>query len=763
LRTINRLTEGDTVRYSPILRSGEKRSGEVTLVVAPAIPESKEKPIVVFDPKPAEKTAEWKISRKVSVAIFIYGPDGLNEGKVKTLLAKDTDLVAQLADYAERTDQTEALIQALTSGGSPATMDAALQGFASQYGLSGKIDRTQAPDQQALTLFRTLNPAIQTYDPLAPASSQRVGETASLATSIAGLFFGSPVGVAAGGTALVIDLKMLAFPKTDFRSSLAEKLPGEGLGLCGKKDPAPPHTKVAYLWAARIPNTKAPTLTIGNENSIPITQKSPIGVEVSDADWKYVDRIRNWTLTADGRKPVPVTIKKLSEPKQLEIDLTNTSISPGTYSLHANWDWDSFDINGEVRIQPLGDFGGARLDPVSQDQLIAGRGEVRISLEGADFEFVTGVQFQRQKDEFAKPAPLPFVLPSGLRRGPQQHIDLLVDTKDIEPGAYQFLVTQVDGRTHPVPFWILPEPPQITNLPFVISRGERTHQFTLKGENLDLLTKLEVPKGSIALGPKLPKQAERAATLQLTDDLEPGSALPILASVAGHTDAIKIENAVHVVGPRPVIKEVKVSAPSDMPIAIRPGELQAGVYFSGMFHVKDLETNSGIQLSCDGQEGNVVTLKLGTHSGSATFEQLGADQVFLSFDTNGWPAGCNVQARIDNGPDGLSDPWLLGRLVRFPQVDSFKVVSTETPIPTSTPHTPGYVGELIGTDLQNIEKIGWDSTNCTTVTDLPAPIPGAGLKQSLRISLSGPPPAPHTPLYLWLRGDNEGRSTNIHD
>jgi hypothetical protein len=757
------------VRYSPILRSGEKRSGEVTLVVAPAIPESKEKPIVVFDPKPAEKTAEWKIERKVSVAIFIYGPDGLNEGKVKSFLAKDTDLVAQLADYAERTDQTEALIQALSPGGSPATMNAALQGFASQYGLSEKIDRTQTPDQQALTLFRTLNPAMQTYDPLAPTSTQRIGETAGIATSIAGLFFGSPVGLAAGGTALVIDLKMLAFPKTDFRSSLAEKLPGEGLGLCGKKDPAPPHTKVAYLWAARIPNTKPPTLTIGTENSIPITQKSPVSVRVSDADWKYVDRIRNWTLTAEGRKAVPITVKTLGEPKQLEIDLTDTSISPGTYSLRANWDWDPFAINGEVRIQPLGDFAKAGLDPVSQDQLIAGRGKVRVSLEGADFEFVTGVQFQRQKDEFAKPASLPFVLATGLRRGPQQHIDLLVDTKDIEPGPYQFLVTQVDGQTHPVPFWVLPEPPEITNFPFVISHGERTHQFTLKGENLELLTKLEVPKGSIALGPALPKQTKRTATLQLSEDLERGSTLPIFASVSGHTDTVKIANAVHVVGPRPAITEAKVSAPADMPIAIRPGELQAGLYFSGMFHVKALETNSGIQLSCEGQEGNVVTLKLGTHSGSATFEQLGADQVFLSFDTNGWPAGCNVRARIDNGPDGLSDPWLLGRLVRFPQIDSFKIVSTESPITPSappapkTPPAPGYVGELIGADLQNIEKIGWDPTNCTAVTDLPSPIPGAGSKQSLRVSLSSSPPAPHTPLYLWLRGDKDGRSTNIHD
>src|SRR4051812_21601953 len=74
LRTINRLTEGDTVRYNPILRTGEKRPGEVSLVLAPAVPASKDQTIVVLDPEPAGKPAEWKISRKISVVAFVYGP-----------------------------------------------------------------------------------------------------------------------------------------------------------------------------------------------------------------------------------------------------------------------------------------------------------------------------------------------------------------------------------------------------------------------------------------------------------------------------------------------------------------------------------------------------------------------------------------------------------------------------------------------------------------------------------------------------------------
>jgi hypothetical protein len=757
LRTINRLTEGDTVAYAPILRSGEKRTGEVSLVLAPAIPAAKGQNIIVLNPKPAGKPAEWKITRKIEVAIFVYGPDGLSRGKVQTFLAKDNDLVTQLADYAEKTTQTEALIQALTaSDTSPVAVNAALSGFASQYGLSAKMDRTQSADQQAMALFKTVNPALEGSDPLAPGSYQRLGETASLATSIAGLFFGSPVGLAAGGTAMVMDLRLLAFPRTDFRSSLAEKMANDGMALCGKKTPPPPHTKIAYLWASRVPNTAPPTITIGNANSIPATQKSPVPVEIAETDWKYIDRIREWRLVAEGAKPIPIMVKPAGEGKSLELDLSKVKVPPGAYRLAADWDWDTFTANGDLHVQKLGDFGGAHITPVAQDQLIAGKGRVQASLVGGDFEFVTGVQFQKMNDEFSKPAAVPFVLSAGLRRGPQSQLDILLDTKNLEPGKYKLLLTQVDSKAHEVPFDILPPPPMVSNLPVVISRSDRTRQITLKGDHLELLTKLQTPGGSLVLGPSVPDQSERTATFEATSDLKPGSAFEMNAFVAGHTEPITFKNAIHVVGPRPIIENAKLSPPSEISIPLQPGEVAAGVFLSGMLQVKNLEPSSGVQLSCEGQDGNVASLRMGEHSSSASLQLLAVDQVFLSFDTSRWPAGCTIQARIDNGPDGLSEACRLGRLVRFPHVDSFQVISSET-------EAGVYLGELVGTDLQNIEKIGWDANNGFVVTDLPSPIPGAGMKQSLNIKLPAAEPMPHAPLYLWLRGDQQGRATNIHD
>ena len=114
---------------------------------------------------------------RVSVVAYVYGPAGLNRKKVKDFLSRDEELIAQLADYAEKTAQTEALIAALSApNSSSANVDAALQGFSSKYGLA-QLDRTLPTDQQALLLMRTLTPTMVSYDPITPQPSQGVGQT----------------------------------------------------------------------------------------------------------------------------------------------------------------------------------------------------------------------------------------------------------------------------------------------------------------------------------------------------------------------------------------------------------------------------------------------------------------------------------------------------------------------------------------------------------------------------------------------------------
>ena len=226
-QNINHLSEGDTLVYSPILRGKEKRPGEIALVVVPEKKTADEPFLTVTDPKDADKPQEWKIDRTVALAAFIYGPGGLSKKKVSKFLSQDDVLVAQLADYAAKTAQTEALVAALSNAeSSSASVNAALNGFASQYGFAVQIDRTAPPAVQAQTLFDSMNPQLATYNPLASSTAERAGETASLATTAATLFFGSPVGVAAGRTAMLLDLRAIAFPDTQFRSSYAAALKG---------------------------------------------------------------------------------------------------------------------------------------------------------------------------------------------------------------------------------------------------------------------------------------------------------------------------------------------------------------------------------------------------------------------------------------------------------------------------------------------------------------------------------------------------------
>ena len=302
-QSINHLSEGDTVLYSPILRGTEKRPGEVALVMVPAKRDPKDYSLIVSDPKRADRAGEWKIPETMTLAAFVYGPQGLNKKRVKGFLSQDDQLVAQLADYAEKTTQTEALLEALSdNGSSAASMNAALNGFASQYGLAVQIDRTAPPSIQAQTLFATMNPQLATYNPLASSGAQRFGQTASVATAAATLFFGSPVGLAAGGTAMLLDLRAIAFPGTQFRSSFAQPLK-TGVNLCGQRTPAPPHTRVAYIWASRIPNTRTPEITVGAANNIPQTQRTAVPVQVPDLEWKYVQRARDgpWKARAVRR------------------------------------------------------------------------------------------------------------------------------------------------------------------------------------------------------------------------------------------------------------------------------------------------------------------------------------------------------------------------------------------------------------------------------------------------------------------------------
>ncbi len=743
LKTINRLEEGDSVHYRPLLRANESRKGEVTLVMVPANRTPDQDLLEVLEPKPAGKPEEWAVPSRTSVVVFVYGPAGLNRAKVKNYLSKDQDLVTQLADYAEKTAQTEALIQALSSSEtSAASVNAAFQGFASQYGYTNQVDRTLPADQQMTSLFRALNPTMATYDPVAPQSSQRVGQTVSMATSVAALFFGTPVGLAAGGTAMLMEMRNVVFPNTVFRSSYEQAIPGGGMGLCGKRDAIPPHTKIAYLWATRVPNIGPPTITLETETLPAKLRMAAPARPASEIDWKYLDHARDWTLSS-GNHTFSVPVAKAGE-NALEIDLTKAPVEPGTYHLSAYWDWEEFHVAGDLNIQNLSDFAKAHLTSESQDRLISHTGRVPVAVEGSDFEFVTKVELAKPSDKFFTPTPVPFALAPGFRKGLQTRMEAQINTIDLDPGDYQLHFTQPDGKSHDVPIAVLPVPPHIANLPIILNRGDQNCTVTLRGERLNLLARLESPGVRMTLDAANPDGTERRLTLRADPNLHSGESLDLKAFLENRSQPWVISRAIELAPARPAILDSQISLPPSVGVALKPGELPAPYYLSALLKVDHLSAEVAVALRCRGDSQDRLVLRPGTKPEAGKLDQLSSQQIFITFDDSVFPSGCDLLAQIQSSGD--SNDRDLGRVTLLPKIND---VSFDAQDATFT-----------GSDLETIGRAGWDPENGVPIQDLPTPIAGEPRKQELRVALA-PRPDTNPPLYIWLRGEESGRATFV--
>jgi hypothetical protein len=171
-----------------------------------------------------------------------------------------------------------------------------------------------------------------------------------------------------------------------------------------------------------------------------------------------------------------------------------------------------------------------------------------------------------------------------------------------------------------------------------------------------------------------------------------------------------------------------------------------------LLDVKNLERTSVLQLGCAEGVGTKASLSIGGRTGRWSLQQLSPDQLFLAFDSSELPAGCSLEAVVDNGREGRSRPFSLARLVRLPMIDSFTVTADR---PSGLRQY-----QLTGENLEMIQKIGWTESEPVEVNGLPAPLPGPGLKQTLELGLSDPP-KPGATLWIWLRGDQEPRAANI--
>jgi len=737
--SMNILQPGEKLVYEPItLPPDFRKSARVSLVVVPSDANAS---LSVFEPSAARDKAVWPTPFRASAVAIVFGPQGLDRKKVVSLVNKDRELVMQLASYAEQTAQVESLIQALSSG-QRNSLDAALSGFAASGAAAGaKLDRNAPVDQQALTLFRSLTPALGAYDPLAPQASARMQQSAGLAASVASMFFGTNVGLAAGGAAMVQNLRTLLFPGTDFRSALAQPAGPGGMTLCAKPQASKSRTRIAYLWAHRLPDSGPPTISIPPNVHIPLGLKSVVPAEVSGANWSLVSRAHDWALVSEsGKQTYPVQVAA-EQPKALEVDLAGAKLPPGDYRLSAKWDWDSFTAAGVLHLHPLGNFAKVALAPESQDELVEGAREGLIKLNGADFEFVDKVTLNGE--------PLAFTLPAGRQMGPQDSIEIAVNTRTLKAGAYQLELFQAGAAAGQAPIRVLPPNPALENLPMRANLGEARQELVLHGTGLERIEKIESPDAEFELGPAA--RGTRPVFIKLGAGVAKGKRIALSLRVEGLTQAVPVPDAIEVVGPRPRIRSVSVSLPDNLGIALRKGELPAGSFVSFSIQVENGGAQPMVRLQCGDAEPEL--LDTGERRNGAQLESAGGDLLFLSLDPAaiGRP-GCRLAGSIVTRPEGASDPRELGRVVRLPRIESFTLTDERV-------GEASYAGVLTGQDLEMIEKVGWDAQAGVVVTALPRAVAGQGRQQTLNVVLPWPAPAPHAPVYIWLRGETEGRAT----
>jgi len=589
-----------------------------------------------------------------------------------------------------------------------------------------------------------------------------VAQSAGLAGAVATMFFGSPVGLAAGGAALFLNMRSLIFPDTDFRSSFTQPFETTGLALCAKNEAEKPRTRVAYLWMMKVPNAAAPTVALAETAHVPIGGKSTLKVPFAKPeDSRLLTRAHGWELVAvKDHADIPLKVQIGAPDDSLDLDLTKTKLPPGEYHLAALWDWEPLQVKGDIDLRPLGDFTKAKVTQESADHLVEGTGPVRVQLTGADFEFVEKVAMAKAGDKKATSKEITFTLPKGKALGDQESMEAEIDTSAEGGGNYRLILTQTNGSAHDVPIEIHPPNPTLEGLPLRANLGESQQTLVLRGTRLERITRVTSDEAAWDLAPVKPDAHDltnRKATVKLQAAAHRGALAAASVFVQDIQTPLVFPGALEVAGPRPQIAGISLSLAQQPDVHLSEGEIPAGAETSFSLLTHNLDAHPALSLTCanEGFAKAPLVLHPGDRSSTAQLDFSGEDGLFLSVDPGViGQSGCQLAATITTESAGSSDPTVLGRVIRLPRIEKFAL--TEEKLNATL-----YAGNLTGVDLQIIEKTGWDAKTGFPVQGIPTPVPGNAPEQTLKVEFPWPPPSPHAPIYVWLRGETSGRVTDV--
>jgi hypothetical protein len=731
VRQLNNLPAGYRVRYQPgMVPADLDKEAAVALVL---VPTSGDGQLNVLQPGPAAVSSDWIVPFDTKIVVLVFAPQGLDQKRLTNLISRDPALISAMAEYAEQTNELEETLEALRRLDDDT--EAALE-----------PGRASTPTEQALlALVRALNPSVSSYDPLG--AGRRAGPTNMMGRG-ASMFFENAGSVVPGG-GILPTVKQFLMPDTEFRSVYGTGAPSGSMTLCAQRQPRGNRSKLAYVWAYRLSTAQPPQGEIaGAERAVDaaIGLRAEIPIRVPHgSNWDLLERVTDWGLVAPtGGAPLHVPAHFSSTTRSLRLDLRNFAGAPAEYEIEGRWDWSALRVNGKVRLHALDDLNAAVITPDSQSLLVANTGPVALNLTGANLRFVTQAWLHRAESERRIAVDLP-----SKHGGDPDRLRVELDTDGLHPGPYQLALRRIDGAAADIPVRILAEPPVIESEAVRVNLGEDSQTVLLTGTGLDAIDQLESPRASIELLPATQKGTRRAAIVRLRPGVAIGESLALSAK-AGLGRVLNFPGVLQVAAARPRIVEARAAQPTDLPIALKAGELPAGS-FTGVTLRMESPDQATLKLNCEGAPADRAVRQTYTPSGEGT--------IYFSFDpgTVG-PAtigstGCKLTAAIENTDAPLSDPFPLGTVVRVPRID--KLTHTKESAPG------GYVAVLEGWDLETIDRAGWSATMGLPAADPPRPIAGQGAKQTLRIAMPWPSPSPKAPLFVWLRGESQGRATGV--
>jgi hypothetical protein len=740
IRRMNIIPANSKLLYEPLqMPENLKKNGRIALVIVPADAEQRAASgASVLEAHDANANGEWTVPYRAGVVLLVFGPQGLDEKRLTNLVTKDEDLLDDLARFAQQTVDLEASLEQVNS-----LDDEDVDDDPSRPG------RATPVEQALFTLTRALNPSSAFFNPLGAGKS--IGPT-TRSTWAASTFFDNAGGLFPGSGALGM-VRQWLMPDSEFRAVYAETTEVDGLALCAQKQIGKSKNRIVYMWGYKPVNSGAPKLSVPQLIYFPSGARSTFSMRIAAPDdWALTNNVHDWALaSASTNKEIPVRVRPAAR-GWMDIDLRKTVINPGAYKLKGRWDWDTVVVEGDLHVSPLGDMKLAHVTAESQLHLVEGTGMIPFELEGTDFEFVEHVTLKRAGALGAANTELEYRLPAGWRAGPQNKLELEIDGSRYRSGDYLLAMQQSGGSSKDVPMTIMPPLPRISGLPLRLNSGEPRQQITLRGSGLDRIESFESDGVKFELAPAA-TDTQRDVTVLLASNNTTGLRIPAAYRLTGLSTPIRLPVAFQVAGPKPRLASATAGAPDDQPVAMRDGEVLAGSIASFTLKAENADAPATLNIECSepGLQIQPLKIRLGERRADAKLGSIGAGTWFVTFDpgTVG-QSGCTLNGTIETDASGRSASLALGKVVRLPRMDNL--------VWTDEKSQGGYAAVLHGTDLETIERIGWDAQNGVPVTAVPKT---TGDKQSLKLTLPWPPPSPLAPLQIWLRGDPQPRTAKV--